>query len=105
MKGLYTIANGKDESVNGQYTFSFVAFFLNYMYLGAYLEGYAGKGPALSKKTGSNRCLFALDVPNGRTSLGRPCWPVLQEHRQWRLHPPTLQRQERHSEGQIRQEW
>lgn len=43
MKGLYTIANGKDESVNGQYIFSFVAFFLKYMVLGAYLDGYAGK--------------------------------------------------------------
>lgn len=43
MKGLYTIANGKDESVNGQYTFSFIAIFLKYMALGAYLEGYAGK--------------------------------------------------------------
>ena len=52
MKGLYTIANGKDESVNGQYTFSFVAFFLNYMYLGAYLEGYAGKRPRSLKENG-----------------------------------------------------
>lgn len=52
MKGLYTIANGKDESVNGQYTFSFVAFFLNYMYLGAYIEGYAGKRPRSLKENG-----------------------------------------------------
>lgn len=50
MKGLYTIANGKDESVNGQYAFSFVAFFLNYMYLGAYLEVYAGKRTPLSQR-------------------------------------------------------